>query len=407
MKKNKPFGELFYRSLKKKLIIMRNAIILLILGVLQAHAIDSYSQNTRLSLNFSETELVNVLDKIEQESEFFFLYNEKLLETDRKVSIAANDELISPILDNLFDGTDVRYTIIDRKIILAPDYLTSEPQQKQITGTVTDKNGPIPGANVIVTGSTIGTITDLNGKYSITLPPGAQSLTFTFIGMEPQEISIGTLTQIDVTMAESAIGLNEVIVIGYGTTRRGDLTGSVSSINTNDLVAVPSTNTITSITGRLSGLVVRQNSGRPGDDIPNFSIRGFGTPLVIVDGTQRDFTQLDPNEIESISILKDESAAMYGARAGNGVILVTTRRGKIGAPKISFNSSLSNSRNTFYPEPVNAYQYATMLTYAEGGVSSTSTFSQEDIDKYLIGTEPGYVSTNWKDLTMRDWTPQQ
>ena len=126
MKKNKPFGELFYRSLKKTLLIMRIAFSLLILGILQAHAVDAYSQKTRLSLNFSDTELVKVLDKIEDESEFFFLYNEKLLDTERKVSISEKDQLISKILDDLFTGTDVKYSIIDRKIILAPEYLNKE-----------------------------------------------------------------------------------------------------------------------------------------------------------------------------------------------------------------------------------------------------------------------------------------
>src|SRR5450759_5842343 len=130
MKKNQPFRELFYRSLKKILLTMRIAVILMILGILQARANEAYSQKTRLSLNFSETELVKVLDKIEDESEFFLLYNEKLLNTERKVSIDAKDQLISVILDKLFTGTDVQYTIIDRKIILAPDYLTAEVQSE-------------------------------------------------------------------------------------------------------------------------------------------------------------------------------------------------------------------------------------------------------------------------------------
>ncbi|MBE3084949.1 MAG: carboxypeptidase-like regulatory domain-containing protein, partial [Bacteroidetes bacterium] len=226
MKKNKPFGELFYRSLKKILLTMRIAVIFMILGILQANAKIVYSQNTKLSLNFSETELVKILDKIEAESEFFFLYNEKLLDTDRKVSITAKDQIINVILDNLFTGTDVKYTIIDRKIVLAPDYLTevSKVQQKQITGTVTDRNGaPVPGANVVVSGTTQGTMTDIAGKYSIEIPQGSQSLIFSFIGMESQEITIGALNQINVIMVESAIGLEEVVVIGYGTIKKRDV----------------------------------------------------------------------------------------------------------------------------------------------------------------------------------------
>ena len=149
MKKNKPFGELFCSSLKKILLTMRFAVILMLLGIVQVRANDAYSQKTRLSLDFTETALVNVLDKIEDESEFFFLYNEKLLDTERKVSITENDQLIGVILEDLFTGTDVKYSIIDRKIILAPEYLTvvPEPQQNTVSGKVTDKSGaPIPDA---------------------------------------------------------------------------------------------------------------------------------------------------------------------------------------------------------------------------------------------------------------------
>ena len=295
MKKNKPFGELFIRSLKKTLLTMRIAFILMILGILQARANDAYSQKTMLSLNFSETPLVKVLDKIEDESEFFFLYNEKLLDTERKVSIEAKDQLISVILDKLFTGTDVQYTIIDRKIILAPEYLTevSQPQQKQIAGTVTDKNGPIPGANVVVTGTTVGVITDVNGKYSINITQEAKSLTFSFIGMQSQEISIGILTQINVTMAESAIGLEEVVVIGYGTQKKVNVIGSVTTVTSEELNTAPVSMVSNALAGRMPGTIVSQGSGQPGgqldEDATVILIRGKSTlgdnsPLIVVDG---------------------------------------------------------------------------------------------------------------------------
>jgi len=173
MKKNKPFGELFYRSLRKTLLIMRIAIILLILGVLQTHANDAYSQRTRLSVNFSDAVLTEVLDKIEMESEFYFLYNEKFLDTDRKVSIKADEQLITTILDNLFAGTHITYTIIDRKIILVPDYMMTELQQKlPVTGKVTDAatGTPMPGVNIVIKGTTIGTMTNAAGSFSLCNP---------------------------------------------------------------------------------------------------------------------------------------------------------------------------------------------------------------------------------------------
>jgi len=370
MKKNKPFRGLFYRSLKKTLKIMRNALILLFIGVLQAHAIDTYSQNTKLSLNFSDSELVSVLDKIENESEFFFLYNEKLLDISCKVSITAEDQLINVILDDLFAGTDVKYTIIDRKIILAPDYLTSEPQQKQITGTVTDKNGaPVIGANVVVTGTTQGTMTDIDGKYSIEVPQGAKSLTISFIGMETQEISIGTLTQINVTMAESAIDLEEVIVIGYGTQKKSDLTGSVVRVSMEDKATLANVNLSQSLSGTTAGVNV-QSSGLAGSE-PNLIIRGQTSlsasvkPLIVLDGIifNGSISDINTNDVESIDILKDaSSAAVYGSRSANGVMLITTKKGKTDKPVVSFNMYYGYQDMTNNPMKVmNAEQYAIKL----------------------------------------------
>ncbi len=427
MKKNKPFGELFYRSLKKTLKIMRNALILLFIGVLQAHAIDTYSQKTRLSLNISDTELVSVLDKIEDESEFFFLYNEKLLDTERKVNITANDQLINVILDNLFAGTDVEYTIIDRKIILAPDYLMSEPQQKQITGTVTNKNGvPVIGANVVVTGTTQGTMTDIDGKYSIEVPQGSKSLTFSFIGMEPQEINIGTLTQINVTMVESVTGLDEVVVIGYGTIKKSDLTGSVVRVSMEEKASLANINLSQALSGAAAGVNI-QGSGLAGGE-PSLSIRGQTSlsatdkPLIVLDGIIYNgaMTNINISDIESVDILKDASAAaVYGSRSANGVLLITTKKGKTEKPVVSFSSYYGYQDMTNNPMKVmNAEQYAVRLvdfyyqqrlydwykthpTSATGkpvspdvtdrNVVAAYLRTQEEKDNYLAGNEIDWI----------------
>jgi len=367
MKKNKPFGELFYRSLKKTLLIMRIAIILMILGILQARANDAYAQKTRLSLNFSDADLVKVLDKIEDESEFFFLYNEKLLDTERKVSITEKDQLISTILDDLFSGTDVKYTIFYGKIILAPDYLTEvpQPQQQKISGTVIDKDGALlPGVNVVITGTTLGVITDNAGKYSIEVPQGSKSLTFSFIGMEPQEITIGTLTQINVTMAESAIDLEEVVVIGYQTQRKVDLIGAISVVDEEDILNIASGNPMHSLQGRVSGLYIEAD-GSPSGDTRNLLIRGMNTlgnnsPLFIIDGVPNKtgmIQELNPNDIESIQVLKDAaSASIYGARASNGVVIVTTKDAKEKF-EVQFHSSITTQYDYTRRELLDANEY--------------------------------------------------
>jgi TonB-linked SusC/RagA family outer membrane protein len=373
MEKYESFGGFFNCSLKKTLKIMRNALIILFLGVLQAHAIDTYSQKTKLSLSFSDTELSKVLDKIEMESEFFFLYNEKLLDTERKVNITADNQLITVILDDLFKGTNVKYSIVDRKIILAPDYLTSvsEQQQKKITGTVTQKDGTLlPGVNVAVTGSTQGTQTDIDGKYSIDVPQGAKTLQFSFIGMETQEVSIGSLSQINVIMAESAIGLEEVVVIGYGTQKKKDLTGAISQIDPTKMEGKTTSNATDLLRNSIAGLSIPFSTNPKGSiDMQNVLIRGVNslkasnTPLIILDGMiyEGDLADISSTDIERIDVMKDaSSAAIYGSRSSNGVISITTHKGKQGVPEITFTANMGFVTPSFILPVLSPEKYVEM-----------------------------------------------
>ena len=408
MKKNKPFGELFYRSLRKTLLIMRIAIILLILGVLQTHANDAYSQRTRLSVNFSDAVLTEVLDKIEMESEFYFLYNEKFLDTDRKVSIKADEQLITTILDNLFAGTHITYTIIDRKIILVPDYMMTELQQKlPVTGKVTDAatGTPMPGVNIVIKGTTIGTMTDAAGSFSLTVTDRNVTLVFSFIGYITQEIQLNDRTTIDVALAGELTGLDEVVVIGYGTQKRISVTGAIVSVQTDNLISNPSATVSSSLAGRVTGLTSVQYSGQPGYDEPIIYIRGLGSltsdasqPLILVDGVERPFSQLDPNEIESVSILKDASAtAVYGIRGANGVIIVTTKRGYIGAPKITISSSAGAQFPTRLTEMTDSYLYGTLHNAAtlDDNPSAVPVFSAAAIKAFKEGGTLIYPNTDW------------
>jgi len=225
-------------TLKKLIMEFKIAFLIILVSVSNVLAIPAYSQVAKVSLDMENKSLEQVMDEIESQSEFYFIFNQKQINVNRVVNIQAENELITDILPKLFVSTDVNFAVFDRKILLTTDPLENsllviatrtELQQKQITGTVTDKDGaPLPGVNVVVTGTTLGIITDIDGKYSIIVPQGSESLTFSFVGMEPQEITIGTLSQINVTMAESAIGLDEVVVIGYGTVRKSDFTGSLS-----------------------------------------------------------------------------------------------------------------------------------------------------------------------------------
>jgi TonB-linked SusC/RagA family outer membrane protein len=346
-------GVLFKIIFSSKIFkIMRNTFLLILISIFQANAIDSYSQNTRLTLNLDKVTVANVLEEIENNSEFFFLFNSKLIDVEREVSISVEDEKISDILNSLFSGTGINYRVYDRQIILSPSeeiVMPSSLQQgKKITGTVTDSKGePIIGANVIVSFTTIGAITDISGKYSIDVPQEAKSLTFSFIGMQPQEVSIGTSAVINVVLEEAVTGLDEVVVVGYGTKIKRSVTGAVSTVASAEIQSfAASNNVVDALQSSISGAFVVAQSGRPGE-ASNIYLRGpvsvnGGNPLYVVDGIPQANLGFNFNmaDIESVSVLKDASAAaIYGAKAAGGVILVTTKRGVKGKLKISFNSS--------------------------------------------------------------------
>ena len=360
-------------SLKKTLLIMRIAFVLLILGILQVQATDAYSQKTRLSLNFSNTELVTVLDRIETESEFFFLYNEKLLDTERKVSINASNQLIDVILDNLFAGTDITHTIIDRKIILAPEYLATEnlQQQLKVSGKVTDANGgALPGVTVTIRGKLIGTATDMNGLFSIENALPTDVLVFSFIGMKEVEVSVGEKTYFDVVLEEELIGMDAVIVTALGIRREEKALGySVQKVAGDGLTTVKGIDMATSLTGKVAGLLVRNSSEFASE--PEMLLRGE-KPLLVIDGvpygnmTLRD---VPSDDIEDISVLKGSTAsALYGYRGASGAIMVTTKRG--GATKglsVSINSnSMFSAGFLAVPE--------TQSTYGRVVNTSTNTY---------------------------------
>ena len=398
MKKNNPFRDLFYRSLKKTLLIMRIAIILMILGILQARASDAYSQNTRLSLNFSETELVKVLDKIEVESEFFFLYNEKLLDTDRKVNIIENDQLINVILDNLFAGTDVKYTIIDRKIILSPDYLNEMPaqQQKIITGTITDENGnPLPGVNIQVEGTTIGSISDINGKYSINIPREEAVLVFSFFGYNLEKVSVAGKVSVDVQLTPDIKALEEVVVIGYGTVKKSDITGSVVSVKGKDISLQAVSNPVQALAGISSGVQVLQESGQPGTALSVLirggnSLLGSNSPLYVIDGFPivGDLSSVNSNDIMSLEILKDASAtAIYGSRGANGVILVTTKKGQEGKTTIEYNGYYGVQKVANTIDMLNAKEFATLANVRALNDNMAPYFTDSEIASFSEGTD--------------------
>jgi len=280
----------------------------------------------------------------------------------------------------------------------------SDFQQRVITGIVSDYNGsPLAGVNVVVTGMTQGTITDESGKFRLEVPQNAKSLTFSFIGMESQEISLGLSNQVNVTMAESAIGLNEVVVIGYGTVKKSDLTGSVSSIKPAELSAFPTVNAVQALSGRVAGVQIKQNTGAPGAAISvrirgTNSIKGSNEPLYVVDGfpiSGTSLTFINNSEIESIEILKDASAtAIYGSRGANGIVLVTTKSGKAGRTKVDIESTVGSQVLSNKLELTNATEYARIYNEMLTNDGLQPYFSESDINGFGEGFD-------WQDFVFR------
>lgn len=335
-----------------------------------------------------------------------FFYNSDVIDNNANISISVKNKLVTEILNEVIKKNDLLYEIDGKHIIITK---TAQQAKRSVTGIVVDEQGePIVGANVVEKGTVNGIITDIDGKFLLNMEENGVLLV-SYIGYVSQEIPVKGKSFITITMIEDTQSLEEVVVVGYGTQKKLNLTGAVSSVKSDVLVKSPAANTINTLAGRLPGLVMKQTSGQPGFDGAAINIRNFGNALVIVDGIEQSFANINPTEIESISILKDASAAIYGARAGNGVILVTTKRGAMGKPAISVNSSFTGQSYTNFPEPVNAGQYATLYREVQknsGIPEAQLLYTEADIAKYFAGNDPQYPNTDWMDVIMRKWAPQ-
>lgn len=379
-----------------------------------AWSAESYAQEARVSLNANNETVENVLKKIENQSEFSFFYNVRHVDLNRRVSVVVKDSDVFNVLDKLFSETDVSYKVLDKKIILTKAEVNA-PQQnsRTVTGKVVDKNGdPIIGANVVVKGTTQGTITDIDGHYSIAIPDGA-ILKVTYIGYHAQEITVGAQSKIDVQLIEDSQNLDEVVVVGYGTQKKVNMTGAVASVKVDALGDRPITNATDALAGLAAGLSVTNSGGNtPGFEAQTIRIRGQGTlndssPLVVIDGmTGNNISDINPQDIESISILKDAaSSAIYGSRAANGVILITTKKGSEGSSRITYSGNVSFEKIANRLNLVT--DYADYMEIQNAGLvvnGQAPRFSQGKIDEWRndAGKNPTvYPNTDWQDHIYR------
>jgi len=334
----------------KFLKIMKITVFIVVFASMQTFALDNYAQTKRMDVKIDESSIVAALEKIEAQSEFFFFYNNNVVKLDKIVSVDLKHKTINEILDALFKNTDIEYTINNRQIILSGKEAGSSlsQQQKSVSGKVTDSSGgTIPGVSVVVKGTTNGSITDVNGNFLLANIPANATLQFSFVGMKMQEVAVGNKTAINVTLAEETIGIEEVVAIGYGTVKKGDLTGSVASVTAANLKERAVTTFGEALIGQIAGVQIQQINGAPGGEGLSVRVRGTGSitqssePLYVVDGYPMEggaFRLLNPSDIESMQVLKDASStAIYGSRGANGVVIINTKKGKSGAPTINFN----------------------------------------------------------------------
>jgi len=360
----------------KILLKMKLTLCVILISFLGAMASESYSQTTKLSLDLKNTKVRDALGAIENQSEFFFLYSEKLIDADREVNIEVRGGTIEKILDKIFDGTDVNYTVKGRQIVLTTPEANNiigtssvSQQQKKVTGKVTDQSGvPIPGVAIIVKGTTTGVSTDNDGKFYFSLPTDTKALVFSFVGMKTQEIEVGNKTAINVVMEDETIGIDEVVAIGYGTQSKRNVTGSIETIDFNKLSAIPAAQITQKLQGQLAGVQINQTTGTPGQGM-SIRIRGSASisagsdPLYVVDGfpISADISIINPDEIETISVLKDAaSTSLYGSRAANGVVLITTKKAKKGQSNIGVNAyfGIQQVPQKGRPDMMNATEFA-------------------------------------------------
>lgn len=412
----KSFPSLFLTE--KNIRIMKHTCCMLALFIIQSAAY-SYAQSTKIDLSIKLSTLKQVFKEIESKTDYTFFYNDELIDINRIVTVQAKNETVESILNKLL--TDCTYEIQNRNILLIPIQSgskspTTQQGKRQITGTVTDEQGePIIGANVMEKGTANGAITDMDGNFSLSVSEKA-ILQISYIGYLVQDVPVTNKNTIKIVLKEDVQVMDEVVVIGYGTARRVNVSGAISTANAETFQSRPVQNAVSALQGQIPELTITRSSGAPGSSstmrIRDVSSLNGGDPLVLIDGAEGSLDNINPLDIESISVLKDGTAAIYGARAADGVILVTTKSGRKNQPlKVTLDAYYSIKTPALMKKTVNLYQYAMMgLEVSDGSFSRE--YTAEDIPLIAEGSDlivpngiwgaypKWYKSQNWRDLVV-------
>ena len=406
----------FSNSWSIKYRIMKIAALFLILGINASLASSTYSQSATLSLKANNKTVQEIFSEIEKQSEYVFFYYDGILDVNRKVKLDITDQTVDIILNQLFTGTDNTYVIKDRQIFISKKKNTGligplplkAQDRSSFRGKVLDDLGePLPGAAILVAGSTRGVTTDLDGSFELEVNK-SDKLVISYLGMEDQEIVIGNQNDVVIRMKPKADELEEVTVVAYGKQKKASVIGAISTI-TSEQLQVPVAKLSTSLAGQMAGIVAIQRTGEPGAGA-DFWIRGissFGannTPLILVDGIERSMDLVDPEDIATFSILKDATAtALYGVRGANGIVLITTKRGREAKPAINARVEYGISNPTVTPKMANASQWMDYYNDITLQGNGQLAYQPVEYDKHVNHTDPDlYPNVDWWDTTFRN-----
>ncbi|SIR27618.1 TonB-linked outer membrane protein, SusC/RagA family [Mucilaginibacter lappiensis] len=401
--------------LKSKLfLIMKLSFFLCLVSILQVSAATSFAQ--KISLDKNNASLAETLQEIHLQSGFSVFYNAKLLKKAVPVNVHLQNADLSDVLKQCFQDQPFSYVVNNNTIVVTPKPVAGKPVQAiTITGQVKDEKGlPLPGVTIKIKGTNTGAQTGLDGNYKVEVNDNNAVLVFSFVGFVSQEIVVGNQTRIDVVLREQTSALNEIVVVGYGTQKKVNLTGAVSTVSGNDLNKRPVVNPASMLEGLAPGVAVNTSSGEPGNESVSIRIRGNGTfsgagsdPLILIDGVPGNFSDLNPTDIDNVSVLKDAaSASIYGSRAANGVILITTKQGKAGQMSVSYDGNVGFASPTkMFKLVTNSAQYMELFNQARinsGTTDPNSLYPQDQIDLYRNSTDKlHYPNTDWLSLIFR------
>jgi TonB-linked SusC/RagA family outer membrane protein len=405
---NISFGDIhvLFKSVKHILKVMKLTLLILTLFTAGSFAAENFSQVARVTLTADSSPFLEVLYSIEKQTDYLFVYDKSEVDLNKKVTVSAQNKPVTDVLRSLLRHTDLAYAIEGNNIMLMKKPYTPSPAVlqagKTVTGTVTDAGGePVIGANVIEKGTANGTITDIDGRFSLEVKPDAV-LVVSYIGYTPSEIAVGNRQTFTVRLTEDSQALEEIVVVGYGTQKKINLTGAVTTVKYDqELENRPITDVSQVLQGKVPGVWATQFSGNPGEDGATIRIRGYGSlgtssdsrdpnPLVLIDGVEGRISEVDPNAIESMTVLKDAaSAAIYGSRAANGVILIETKKGEAGSIRMSYNGYAGVQQLSNSPEFItNSADFMELWNEARANTGTSQLFPDDVIAAFRSGTDP-------------------